>query len=134
MNVKQTAALFRLRMAFSTTEDHLNPEFFAPVIKDLDTFIFDGCLDGRILVDWVNLPATSRRILQGVSFPHGIRRISKVKIRLSAVILNTGIKEDIWGTLLYEIVHAYLALTSGWHGILMKHQGSPFEECCKAAV
>jgi hypothetical protein len=43
-------------------------------------------------------------------------------------------KEDIWGTVVHEMVHAYLALMSGWRGILMKHRGSPFEECCKAAV
>jgi hypothetical protein len=134
MNGKQTAALFRLRMAFSTTKQHLGPEFFAPVIKDLDTVLFNGCLGDRISVDWVDMPATSRRILRGVSLPCGIRRISKVKIRLNTATLETSTKEEIWGTVVHEMIHAYLALMSGWRGMLMRHRGSPFEECCKAAV
>lgn len=134
MNGKQTAALFRLRMAFSTTKEHLSPEFFAPVIKDLDTVLFSGCLDGRILVDWADMPATSRRILQGISLPQGISTISKVRIRFNTAMLGTEPKEDIWGAVVHEMVHAYLALTSGWRGMLMKHHGSPFEECCKAVV
>jgi hypothetical protein len=95
-NGRQTAALFRLRMAFSTTQEHLTPKFFAPVIKDLDTVLFNGCLNDRILVDWVNMPATSRRILQGISLPQGISKISKVRIRLNTVMLGTEPKEDIW--------------------------------------
>jgi hypothetical protein len=35
MNGKQTAAQFRLRMAFSVTKEHLSPDFFTPVIRDL---------------------------------------------------------------------------------------------------
>jgi hypothetical protein len=49
-------------------------------------------------------------------------------------MLGTELKEDIWGAVLHEMVHAYLALMSGWRGMLMKHHGSPFEECCKAVV
>jgi len=135
MNGKQTAALFRLRMAFSTAKkQHLSPEFFAPVIKDLDNVLFKGCLSDRILVDWVDMPATSRRMLRGVSLPYGISRILKVKIRLNTVMLEASTKEEIWGTVVHEMVHAYLALRSGWRGMLMRHRGSPFEECCKAAV
>jgi hypothetical protein len=104
------------------------------VIRDLDTVLFNGCLSDRVSVDWFDMPATSRRTLLGVSLPQGISKTSRVKIRLSIVMLDTGIKENIWGTLLHEMVHAYLALTSGWRGMLMKHHGSPFEDCCKAAV
>jgi hypothetical protein len=134
MNGKQTAALFRLRMAFSTTKQHLSPECFAPVITDLDNVLFNGCLGDRILVDWVEMPATSRRMLRGVSLPCGVSRISKVKIRLNTAMLEASTKEEIWGTVVHEMVHAYLALMSGWRGIMMKHRGSPFEECCRAAV
>ena len=134
MNGKQTAALFRLRMAFSARKEHLSAEFFAPAIKDLDTVLFSGCLGDRIIVDWVNMPTTSRRILQGISLPHGISRITKVKIRLNRVMFEGESKEDIWGTVVHEMVHAYLALTCGWRGMLMRHHGSPFEECCRAAV
>jgi len=134
MNGKQTAALFRLRMAFSTTKQHLSPEFFAPVIKDLDNVLFNGCLSDQTLVDWVDMSATSRRILRGVSLPCGISRTSNVKIRLNTAMLEASTKEEIWGTVVHEMMHAYLALMSGWREMLMKHRGSPFEECCKAAV
>ncbi|KAM0700581.1 hypothetical protein Q7P35_012302 [Cladosporium inversicolor] len=134
MNGKQTAALFRLREAFSTTKEDLSPEFFAPVIKDLDTVLFSGCLGGRILVDWTDMPTTSRRILRGVSLPRGVSRVSKVYIRLNRAMFEADSKEDIWGIVVHEMVHAYLALTSGWRGMLMRHHKSPFEECCKSAV
>jgi hypothetical protein len=134
MNGKQTAALFRLHMAFSAPREDLSPEFFAPVIRGLDVVLFCGCLADRIFVDWVDMPATSRRTLQGLALPCGVSRISKVQIRLNKAMFKTDTKESIWGTLVHEMVHAYLALTCGWRGILMRHRGSPFEECCRAAV
>ena len=134
MNGKQTAAQFRLRMAFSVTKEHLSPDFFTPVIRDLDTVLFSGCLSDRTLVDWKHMPNTSRRTLFGLTLPHGISRISKVEIRLNTVMFDASSKENIWGTVVHEMVHAYLTLTSGWRGILMKHRGSPFEVCCEAAV
>ena len=134
MNGKQTAALFRLRMAFSTTKEDLSPEFFAPVIKDLDTILFNGCLGDRTLVDWVDMPSTSRRTLRGVSLPRGVSRIFRVDIRLNRAMFAADSKEDIWGTVVHEVVHAYLMLACGWRGAMMRHRGSPFEECCRAAV
>jgi len=133
-NGKQTAALFRLRVAFSTTKEHLSPEFFAAVIGDLDTVLFGGCLSDRVSFDWKDMPATSRDMLRGVSLPHGVIGMSKVSIRLSIAMLAVDTKEDIWGTVVHEMVQAYLALTSGWSGVLMRHRGSAFEECCRAAV
>lgn len=134
MNGKQTAARFRLRMAFAMTKEHLNPEFFTPVIRDLDTVLFSGCLGDRIFVEWKDLLSTSRRTLFGLALPHGISRTSKVKIRLKIVIFEASTKEKIWGTVMHEMVYACLAAASGWRGLLMKHRGSRFEECCKAAV
>lgn len=134
MNGKQTAALFRLRMAFSTTKEDLSAEFFAPVIKYLNAALFNACLCDRILARWTDMPTTSRRTLRGVSLPRGISRISKIDIRLNRAMFEADSKEEIWGTVVHEMMHAYLALTSGWRGMLMKHHGSPFEECCRAAV
>lgn len=80
------------------------------------------------------MPSTSRRTLRGLALPHEIIRISKVKIRLNMAILGVNTKESIWGTVVHEMLHAYLGLTSGWMVTLMNHHGSPFEQCCKAAV
>ncbi|GAB7331166.1 hypothetical protein MBLNU13_g02641t1 [Cladosporium sp. NU13] len=121
-------------MAFLTTKEYLSPEFFTPVMRDLDTVVFNGYLADRIAVDWKEMPSTSRRTLLGLALQYGISRISKVKIRLDTAMLETSNKGDIWGTLVHEMIHAYLALESSWRGILMKHRGSPFEECCRAAV
>jgi len=134
INGKQTAALFRLRMAFLVPKHDLNPDFLTPVIRDLDTVLFSGYLGDRIFVEWKDKPSTSRRTLLGLALPHGISRISKVKIRLNTVIFESCTKEEIWGTVVHGMVHAYLAVASGWRGLLMKHRGSRFEECCAAAV
>lgn len=80
------------------------------------------------------MPSTSRRTLRGLALPYEIIRSSKVKIRLNMAILGVSTKESIWGTVVHEMLHAYLALTSGWRVALMSHHGSPFEQYCKAAV
>jgi hypothetical protein len=135
-NGKQTATLFRLRTAFPMTEEHLRPEFFAPVFADLDTVLFGGCLRNRMLVDWANMPSISPRMVRGVSSPHriSISGIAKVRIRLNKAVFESDTKEDIWGTIVHEMLHAYLAVTSNWSVLTMRHHGPQFEESCKALV
>jgi len=135
-NGKQTAALFRLRMAFATMKDDLRPEFFAPVVRDLDMVLFDGRLSNRILIDWTEMPSTSPRMVRGVSSPHRISRsgIAKVRIRLNKAAFASDSKEEVWGTIVHEILHAYLDLASNWSILTVRHHGPQFEESCKALV
>lgn len=121
-------------MVFLTTKEHLSPAFFAAVIGELDTVLFGGGLSECIIVHWTDLPTTSRGMLRGVSLPHGVIRVAKVHIYLNTTMFAVDTVEETWGSVLHEMVHVYLALTSGWSGILMKHRRSPFEECCRAVV
>jgi hypothetical protein len=135
-NGKQTAALCKLRMAFATVKDDLSPEFFPSVITDLDTVLFGGYLNDRTVIEWTDLSVTSRPMLQGVSKPCSISRsgISKVRIRLNKALFVSGTKEEIWGTVVHEMLHAYMALTSGWSSLTIRHHGPRFEESCQALV
>jgi hypothetical protein len=57
-NDQQIAAFERIRGAYTISQLHLNPEFFAPVIADLDTVSFVNLLSGSILVGWENTTST----------------------------------------------------------------------------
>lgn len=136
LNEVQTAALSRLHTAFLTSKEDLSPEFFAPVIADLDTVLFNGSLGDRVVIDWADMPATSDRTLRGATLPRDIGRsgISKVVVRFNKAILLSDMKEEIWGTVAHEMLHACVALMSNWSGLKMQSHGSLFEGSCKALV
>jgi hypothetical protein len=69
LNDHQQAALFRLRMAFLPTRDHLSPETFATVIADLDTVLFKNRLKDNIIIEWAEMTVTRRSMLRGISLP-----------------------------------------------------------------
>jgi hypothetical protein len=134
LNQHQQAALFRLQMAFLPTRDHLSPETFAPVIADLDTVLFKGRLKDNIIIEWAEMTVTRRSMLRGISLPYDINRsgISKVRIRLNEAMFRLDPKEEIWGTVVHELLHAYLDLESNWRGLTKPHHGTLFERSCRA--
>jgi len=118
------------------TKEHLSPEFFATLISDLDKALFNSSLHDKVLVDWAELPYTSSHVLHEVTSPYGIsiHGISRVRIRYNKAILETDTKEEIWGTIVHEMLHAYLLLTSKWSVMTMRHHGPRFEESSRALV
>jgi hypothetical protein len=123
-------------MAFLPTRDHLSPETFAPVIADLDTVLFKGRLKDNIIIEWAKMTVTRRSMLRGISLPYDINRsgISKVRIRLNEAMFRLDPKEEIWGTVAHEMLHAYLDLESSWRGLTKPHHGALFERSCRALV
>lgn len=43
-------------------------------------------------------------------------------------------KEEIWGTVVHELLHAHLDLGSNWAGLLEKHHGVLWERSCGKMV
>lgn len=130
----QAAAHTRLRTAFLTNKKYLCPEVLAPTITDLDTFLFNGVLGDRIWIDWAKVTVSRRSMLRGISLPYDFSRsgISKVRIRLNTAMFGIDEKEEIWGTVVHEMLHAYLDLTSNWAGLTKPHHGALFEESCSS--
>jgi len=57
-----------------------------------------------------------------------------VHIRLNKTMFRREAKEEIWGTVLHEMLHAYLNLTTGWVSLREPHHGELFERSCGALV
>lgn len=133
---KQEAAHLRLRAAFLAPAEHLSPSFLDAVIADLDTLLFNDALGDRVYIDWADMTVTRRRMLRGISLPYDICRsgISKVRVRLNKRMFGIDSKEEIWGTVVHELLHAYLDLVSNWAGLMKAHHGILFEGSCRAMV
>lgn len=76
------------------------------------------------------------RQIRGISLPYNFSRsgISMVLIRLNKTLFKREAKEEIWGTVVHEMLHAYLDLTSDWAGLKVPHHGALFKRSCCAMV
>jgi predicted SprT family Zn-dependent metalloprotease len=76
------------------------------------------------------------RQVRGITLPYDLSQsgISMVHIRLNKTMFRLETKEEIWGTILHEMLHAYLDLTTGWVSLRVPHHGVDFERSCEAMV
>jgi hypothetical protein len=125
-------ALSRLRTFFALPKTQLTFLAFSPIITDLDTVLFSNLLSPHTIVEWARM---TRRIRE-ITLPYDISRsgISMVHIRLNKTMFKLDAKEEIWGTVLHEMLQAYLDLTTGWVSLRVPHHGELFERSCAAMV
>lgn len=57
-----------------------------------------------------------------------------MRVRLNKKMFGIDSKEEIWGTAVHELLHAYLDLMSDWAGLMKAHHGVLFEGSCRAMV
>ena len=57
-----------------------------------------------------------------------------VHIRLNKTMFRLEAKEEIRGTVLHEMLHAYLDLTTGWGELRVPHHGELSEQSCGAML
>ena len=101
-------------------------------MTDLDTVLFANLLSPCTLVEWARMT----RQVRGITLPYDFSRsgISMVHIRLNKTMFRLEAKEEIWGTVLHEMLHGYLDLTTGWASLRVPHHGGLFERSCEAMV
>ena len=128
----QIAALARLQTLFALPKHRTTFSTFSSIITDLDTVLFSNLLSPHTIFEWVLM---SRQI-RGITLPYDFSRsgISMVHIRLNKTMFRLEAKEEIWGTVLHEMLHAYLDLTTGWGELRVPHHGELFEQSCGAMV
>lgn len=122
-NERQIAASERILEAYARSEAHLNPEFLAPVIADLDTMLFDDLLSDYMLISWESMTAMPC-CLSGKPYtqpPYEKSRTGGERLRVRFAIFSSIPKEQTWGGILHEMLHAYLDLTSEWYGLKQPH-------------
>lgn len=136
LTAAQSSAMSRLQSAFTPPLDQLTPSLLTQAIPDLDTVLFNSTLTPHIKIEWANLTVKPTRILRGITLIHDIdwRGITKVRIRLNKAMLRVDSKEEIWGTIVHEMLHAWLDTRCGWGGLAKPQHGSAFERSCAALV
>lgn len=134
-NNQHIEAFARIQDAYTTSQAHLNPEFFTPVIADLDTILFNGWLSDYMLINWENMTCTPCCLSNKPSTqqPYEKDPSGGSRLRVRFAIYPSGPREQTWGCILHEMLHAYLDLMSEWHGLKQPH-GPLFEAACTAIV
>lgn len=134
-NERQLAAFARIQEAYAASQAHLNPEFFTPVIVDLDTVLFNGWLSDYMLISWESITGTPCCLSGEPSkeSPYEIDRSGNSRLRVRFAVYPSGPREQTWGVILHEMLHAYLDLMSEWRGLKQPH-GPLFGPACTAMV
>lgn len=132
----ENAALARIRTKHAATSNkQLNPEFLSEAVADLDTVLFHGCLKDYMLINWVEMtggtPSCMSRKPDPSPYETSASGNSQLRVRLPSY--RSEPKEQTWGAVLHEMMHAYLDLKSEWHGLKQPH-GPMFWESCRAIV
>jgi hypothetical protein len=134
-NERQLAAFARIQAAYATSQEHLNPEFLTPVITDLDTVLFNGWLSEYMLISWESMTGRPCCLSgkPGKASPYETDRSGDSRLRVRFAIYPSGPREQTWGGILHEMLHAYLDLMSEWRGLKQPH-GPLFGSACTAMV
>jgi hypothetical protein len=129
------AAFARIQEAYAISQPHLNPDFFAPVISDLDAVLFNGRLSEYMLISWENISGTPCCLSSKPTSqpPYETSRSGSSRLRVPLAIYPSGPREMTWGGILHEMLHAYFDLMSEWHGLKQPH-GPLFGAACTAVV
>lgn len=128
-------AFTRIQQAYATSHAHLNREFFAPVITDLDAVLFNGWLSDYTLINWESMTGTPCCLSGKPSAqpPYEKDPSGSSRLRVRLAVYPSSPREQTWGGILHEMLHAYLDLMSEWHGLKQPH-GPLFSAACTAMV
>ena len=120
---RKLAAFVRIQEAYAISQEHLNPKFFAPVIADLDAVLFNGWLKDYMLISWESMTGTpcclSNKPSTQPPYEQGPSGSSRLRVRFA--IYPSGPREQTWGGILHEMLHAYLEMMSEWQGLKQPH-------------
>lgn len=120
LTAPQQAAQNRLRQLFSEDSQLFRElDTVLEAAMTLDSLLFDDMLCDRIAISvrdfrekswqWKNKLVKGRCIVP----PGPVKRLLKVKIQLNRTLMVYGCSYEILGTLIHEMMHAYLVLAKG---------------------
>lgn len=130
MTADQVSAWSRLESVIAVAQTNTYQNQLLDSFGDLDEVLFDGTLAGRVKVMLRDMVVPADRIIRGQCHPAAVGRhgVTKCEIRLNNRIMDMDDKMDVWGTLIHEMLHAYLDLHTGICGIFRSHHGDAFRE------
>ncbi|KAH9828357.1 hypothetical protein Tdes44962_MAKER09371 [Teratosphaeria destructans] len=136
----QEAARLRLRGAWDRPPSETNPDLFIKIVHDLDSLLFSGELDGRLLVTWEDkvtpflhpgvppdkqphphfrrYPDRWHDALRGWCNPASFRLLGlqKAHICLNKDLYLQCERRVMWGLIIFEMIMAYIHLGCGHFG------------------
>lgn len=120
LTASQQTAQTRLRELFSgETEAFRQLDTLLQAALQLDTLLFNSALRDHIAITVEEFRATPLwrdKLVKGrcIVPPGPLKRFHKVQIQLNNTLLVYGSREEVLGTLVHEMLHAYLGLVKGW--------------------
>jgi len=132
MTDTQVQAWTRLQCEVAVEQPNIHRDQLINSFADLDTVLFNDTLAGRVKVIWKDMIILEDRMIGAQCHPAAISRhgVTKCKIWLNHIILNMDDGADVWGTLIHEMLHAYLDLHTGLFGMFRSHHGDAFRQSC----
>lgn len=109
---EQLSARERIRKAFSSDSTSWQPDLLIKIVPDLDLLLFDDALLGRIAVTWADLPTEKGFENRGLTMMDPLL-LWKVQIQLNKSSYFHATKQEVLGTLMHEMMHAYSAVVRG---------------------
>jgi hypothetical protein len=127
--MEQGVALQRLGRAYSIQKDQLTPSLLLQIIPDLDTVLFNRLLSRRLRVTWSSTPKRNGKVVCGstktktstthsrlhLPFRHTklvaqdtAKQLSSSLIELNKACFFTDSKAVLWGTVVHEMLHAFI--------------------------
>ncbi|KAK6395349.1 hypothetical protein LTR65_000819 [Meristemomyces frigidus] len=107
--------------------NHATPDLFIKIFNDLNELLFDNQLYNRVFLTWEDLPDE----LLGRT---GSRSdctccpADRIQIQLDRAMFYEESKSKIWGTLVHEMLHAYMFVVTDHESA----HGRDFERACRA--
>lgn len=106
LSAAQSAAIARLENAWRMPTSQTTPDLYIKIFNDLNLYLFDDQLRNRVHVGWSNLGDLYGRT--GGRTTCECCPESRVELLLDKGTFREESKAKVWGTLLHEMLHAYL--------------------------
>jgi hypothetical protein len=132
---QQTEARRRILNIFTEPSPPLQPDIFIKAATDLDLLLFNGVLRGHITITWKTIPLSHGVLVRGTCQTLFARtRFRRMRIALNKTLFHEGARWEVLGTLVHEMLHAYLAIVLGpWESSRYEH-GARFARAADALV
>lgn len=143
----------RILEAFAQPKETVGHDLLVKAVNNIDTVLFHGRLLDRVVVSWEEVEATATdrtRRTAATYYPRAGAGSPRVVIELDIYWVWRKPKFDIWGSLIHEMLHAYLAITTGddrglyikeecdcggltYHGTMFRNTSRELARCLEVA-
>ncbi|KAK4547316.1 hypothetical protein LTR36_000971 [Oleoguttula mirabilis] len=104
---QQQQARARLHRAWNLPSWQTTPDLYIKIFNDLDLLLFAGQLYKRVCISWKDLDNIEASALTWARMPFGWWH-RRIRIHLGRSLYLESPKAVVWGTVIHEMLHAYI--------------------------